>query len=1069
LQALASLAALSLLVAWASSAGASAPVVKQPPAPTSPAAKISNTLRDQFRTDSDGNVRYLLVLSEQADVTNNIRDWKAKGRYVFDKLVQTANATQPKVSAALQQQQVAGNVQRFKSYYIINAFQVVGNLASAENMANLSEVGHLVVFPVVTLDEPVTRVAAPQAPNVDSSEWNVEMVNAPQAWALGYDGTGVTVGSLDTGQRWTHEAIKPRYRGWNGTTADHNFNWWDSVSGQPAPHDENGHGTHTVGTILGIDVEPGDDIHVGVAPGAKWISSNGIADGASNADIIEAGQFMIAPWDLNKQNANPDLRPVVVSNSWGYGVSTPACPGGDPLDGEFFRDVVDAWVAAGIFPSFSAGNDFPHGNRIPAAYPETFETGALARQNFKASYSSEGPSCFDLGQHPQIMAGGGDNGPGLLDDLVRSSYNTGDTAYDYLAGTSMAQPATAGAVAILKQANPNLTIPETWYVLTSTALFDPSWGVPPSPLYGWGKLQIDQAVLAARALIEPTVTGTPPTATQTSTPTITRTPTNTVEATATPACTVSYYSSDVPKTIIDIVPITSSLQIQNGPIIAALDVISLTIAHTYPDDLTVLLTSPSGTTVELFTGVCGGTDWTQQNTGFTLSDRSHVPLGELCPPGQGTYEPQNPLSAFIGEPSTGTWVLEVDDAIPPDEGTLHGWGLRISSFAACGATNTPTPTVTGTPPTATSTLTATATLTATSTLTATFTATATSVPSNTLTPTQTPSRTATATIDIPTPIGTSILPSPTGTIDIPTAIPTSIELPTLTGTPLIPTETGTATGTPTNVLPSATSTSTSTNTSTRTPTNTATRTATATLTPTATATICPVQFQDVPPSTAESSFYPYVRCLACRHIIGGYPCGDTNPETDQPEPCGESGDPYYRPSNQISRGQISKVVAGASGSNGASGPQIYEDVPPGSPFYVWINRLSNEGVMGGYPCGGPGEPCQNGNRPYFRPGANATRGQMSKIVSNAAGFDDPVSGQSFEDLPPSNAPSSYYQYVERLYVRGVVSGYPCGSDGEECGAENRPYFRPNSPVTRGQAAKIAANTFFPNCQTAARR
>jgi hypothetical protein len=238
---------------------------------------------------------------------------------------------------------------------------------------------------------------------------------------------------------------------------------------------------------------------------------------------------------------------------------------------------------------------------------------------------------------------------------------------------------------------------------------------------------------------------------------------------------------------------------------------------------------------------------------------------------------------------------------------------------------------------------------------------------------------------------------------------------------------------------------------------------------TVTATVCPIEFQDVPPSNDVSSFYPYVRCLACRHIVGGYPCGGTNPETNQPEPCGESGDPYYRPSNQITRGQISKVVAGSEGSSGDPGPQIYEDVPPGHPFYVWINRLSNEGVMGGYPCGSPGEPCMGDNRPYFRPGANATRGQMSKIVSNAAGFNEPVSGQSFEDLPPSNSPSSYYQYVERLYVRGIVSGYPCGGAGEECGDEARPYFRPNNPVTRGQAAKIAANTFFPNCQTPARR
>ncbi|HYP19107.1 MAG TPA: S8 family serine peptidase, partial [Chloroflexia bacterium] len=678
--------ALCLLVAWASNAGASAPTsqTQSQAAQTNPAAKISSRLRAQFSADADGKVRYLVVLNEQADVTNNIRDWNAKGRYVFDKLVQTANATQPQVAATLQTQQAAGNVDRFKSYYIINAFQVVGNLASAENLAALSQVGHVVVFPVVTLDEPLERVAAPLAPDANTYEWNVERVNAPEAWAMGYDGTGVTVGSLDSGTRWTHEALKSRYRGWNGATADHNHNWWDPIAGQGAPYDGDGHGTHTMGTILGIDVEPGDDIHIGVAPGAKWISSNGIADGATGGDIIEAGEFMLAPWDLNKQNANPDLRPAVVSNSWGWGQNTPACPEGDIFDGEFFREVVGAWIAAGIFPSFSAGNGFPQGNRIPAAFPETFETGSLSKLELKASYSSIGPSCYDQRQHPQIMAYGGDEGPGLLEDYVRSSYNGSDTDYDYSIGTSMAQPATAGAVAILKQANPNLTIQETWYILTSTASFDPAWGVRPNPVYGWGRLQIDAAVQEARDMIEATATGTPPTATATGTPTITRTPTNTVEPTATPACVVSYHSSDVDKPISDVVPVQSTLVITGAQIIADLDVININISHTWASDLEASLRSPSGTEVVLFSEVCGNNEWTAQNTGFNLSDQSNILICESIPPNQGTYKPENLLSAFNGQSSEGTWTLTITDTAALATGNLNAWGLRISSNAPCG-------------------------------------------------------------------------------------------------------------------------------------------------------------------------------------------------------------------------------------------------------------------------------------------------------------------------------------------------------------------------------------------------
>ena len=65
-------------------------------------------------------------------------------------------------------------------------------------------------------------------------------------------------------------------------------------------------------------------------------------------------------------------------------------------------------------------------------------------------------------------------------------------------------------------------------------------------------------------------------------------------------------------------------------------------------------------------------------------------------------------------------------------------------------------------------------------------------------------------------------------------------------------------------------------------------------------------------------------------------------------------------------------------------PQTFEDVPPGSTFYLWIERMSGRGIFAGYPCGGPFEPCvAPANRPYFRPNNNATRGQMSKIAAEA--------------------------------------------------------------------------------------
>jgi hypothetical protein len=229
-----------------------------------------------------------------------------------------------------------------------------------------------------------------------------------------------------------------------------------------------------------------------------------------------------------------------------------------------------------------------------------------------------------------------------------------------------------------------------------------------------------------------------------------------------------------------------------------------------------------------------------------------------------------------------------------------------------------------------------------------------------------------------------------------------------------------------------------TTTSTLTSTSTSTRTATATATETPHP--CTVAFNDVPP---ESTFYPYVMCLACKGIVGGYEDGT------------------FRPNNSVTRGQLSKIVSNAAGFNEPVGAQTFEDVVPGSTFYEFIERMASRDITGGYTCGGAGEPCvAPGNRPYFRPNGNATRGQRSKIVSEAAGFNEPVGGQMFEDVVPG---STFYVWIERLALRGVISGYPCGEAGEPCiSPENKPYFRPGNNATRGQTAKIVSRTF--NCQ-----
>jgi hypothetical protein len=203
-----------------------------------------------------------------------------------------------------------------------------------------------------------------------------------------------------------------------------------------------------------------------------------------------------------------------------------------------------------------------------------------------------------------------------------------------------------------------------------------------------------------------------------------------------------------------------------------------------------------------------------------------------------------------------------------------------------------------------------------------------------------------------------------------------------------------------------------------------------------------VQFTDVP---VGSTFYSYIRCLACRGIINGYPDGT------------------FRPNNNVTRGQLSKIVSNSAGFNESVTGQTFQDVAPGSTFYDYVERLASRGYIGGYPCGSvPSEPCvPPGNLPYFRPNANATRGQISKIACNAAGCQGPGIGQTFEDVPPG---STFYDFVEWLAARGVMGGYPCGGAGEPCvPPNNRPYFRPDNNATRGQTSKIVTNSFFPGC------
>src|SRR5206468_1046938 len=197
----------------------------------------------------------------------------------------------------------------------------------------------------------------------------------------------IVVANIDTGVQFDHPALVRQYRGNNGDgTFDHNYNWFDpaSVCGFPsvAPCDNVFHGTHTMGTMVGDD---GAGNQIGVAPAARWIAAKGCeSDSCTVASLLAAGQWVLAPTDLNGQNPRPDLRPHIVNNSWGGG-------SGDP----FFQSTVQAWVAAGMFPAFANGNNGQFGcgsASSPGDYPESYGVGAYDINNTIAFFSGRGPS-----------------------------------------------------------------------------------------------------------------------------------------------------------------------------------------------------------------------------------------------------------------------------------------------------------------------------------------------------------------------------------------------------------------------------------------------------------------------------------------------------------------------------------------------------------------------------------------------------------------------------------------------------------------------------------------------------
>ncbi len=445
---------------------------------------------------ADEYVSVLIFMSRQLDVKNVDANYKlatwsrqAAHKLVIDELQYLAESDQYDLLEVLAQGVISGAVESFESYWIANAVRVNATRAMILSLQERADIEVIIenrppqslYYPRLDADESLTATDGGNGVSV-----GLKVIGADSMWARDLTGKGRLIGSLDTGVDGDHPALRNSYRGNNGYSSAES--WFDPVFKEEYPHydasvDPYTHGTNTMGVMVGKSDSTGDT--TGVAWGAQWISAM-VVD-VKGANYLEAFQWMADPdGDPNTTDDVPD----VLSNSWGFRQDNLGC-----LD--IFWTAIDNLEALGTVVLFACGNEGGDGayslrnpaNRATTIY-NTFSVGAVNPHD--AGYaiwpgSSRGPSdCDSVSIKPEVTA------PGY--EIYTTHVNG---SYTLSTGTSFAAPHVAGAVALLRQHNPNASVDTIKAALMKSAvdLGDPG----EDNTYGMGLINIP----AALALMPP--------------------------------------------------------------------------------------------------------------------------------------------------------------------------------------------------------------------------------------------------------------------------------------------------------------------------------------------------------------------------------------------------------------------------------------------------------------------------------------------------------------------------------------------------------------------------------------
>jgi subtilisin family serine protease len=431
--------------------------------------------------------RLFVILKHQADLSSirQITDIDQRRTSAYEMLTQHANETQAALRNTLDNFGV-----EYTPYYLVNALEVRGGTLVRLYLSTRPEVDRVIPSPRLRPADPGESLVTPTGgePAPTGVQWNVTMIGADRVWEeFGVRGEGIVIGQSDSGVDVNHPELKATYRG-NATGDD--YNWFDPWEGKPSPRDDGGHGTHTLGTIVGQN-------GIGIAPGATWFACSNLDRNLANPALyLDCMQFMLAPFPQDGdpfRDGNPTLAADVTNNSWG-------CPELEGCDPNALLAATNHLRDAGIFVTVSTGNDGPNCSTVDAPlslYDSAFSVGAIDRSGNVAFFSSRGPVTADGSgrMKPDIAAPGVD----ILSSLPGGTYGSNS-------GTSMAGPHVAGAVALLWSAQPSLIgdIDRTEQLLIQAA--DPYTGSTdvgcftgdvPDAAYGYGVLDVYEAVKMA--------------------------------------------------------------------------------------------------------------------------------------------------------------------------------------------------------------------------------------------------------------------------------------------------------------------------------------------------------------------------------------------------------------------------------------------------------------------------------------------------------------------------------------------------------------------------------------------